>query len=182
MKFHRLPSTDHPLVHLRPLRAADIEPWANYLNLPEVYQHTSWNHPTAQELSSYLGNETNTEPSALLRLAIAEREYDTLVGTIGFHTASEQNRSAELAYDLHPSMWRKGVATASAIDLVSWAHKEANVVRVQATVLQSNAASIRVLEHVGFVREGLLDSYRIVRGNPGNFYMYAHTAGKHNTV
>ena len=176
VKFLSLPSSDHPLVCLRSLREADVEPWSQYLNLPEVYQHTSWNHPTSQELSSYLGNEIDNEPSALLRLAIADRETDQLVGTIGFHTVSEQNRSAELAYDLHPSMWHKGVATAIATVVVAWAHNETSTVRVQATVLQSNASSIRVLERVGFLREGLLRSYRVVRGKPGNFYMYAHFA------
>jgi ribosomal-protein-alanine N-acetyltransferase len=153
-----------------------MEPWSRYLGLPEVYQHTSWNHPTSQELSSYLGSDIDNEPSARLRIAIADRENDHLVGTVGFHTVSEQNRSAEIAYDLHPSMWHKGVATNIATAVVAWAHKEPEMVRVQATVLQSNASSIRVLERVGFEREGLLCAYRIVRGTPGNFYMYAHVA------
>jgi ribosomal-protein-alanine N-acetyltransferase len=154
-----------------------MEPWSRYLNIPEVYQHTSWNHPNSQDLSSYLGNEIDKEPSARLRLAIADRENDNLVGTVGFHTVSEQNKSAEIAYDLHPFMWHKGVATAIATVMVAWAHNEAEMVRVQATVLQSNASSIRVLERVGFVQEGLLRSFRIVRGTPGNFYMYAHVGG-----
>lgn len=164
-------------MYLRPLKAADLEPWSLYLNLPEVYQHTSWNHPSSQELSSYLGNEIDNDPSARLRLAIADREHDHIVGTVGFHTVSEQNRSAEIAFDLHPTMWHKGVATAIAALVVDWAHNEAGMVRVQATVLQSNASSIRVLERVGFAQEGLLRSYRMVRGAPGNFYMYAHVSG-----
>jgi ribosomal-protein-alanine N-acetyltransferase len=174
MKFQALPSTEHPLVYLRPLTEADMEPWSQYLNLPEVYHHTSWNHPSPQELLSYLGNEMDNEPSGRLRLAIADRENDHLVGTIGFHTVSEQNRSAEIAYDLHPSMWHKGLATAIATAVVAWAHNEAALLRVQATVLESNTSSIRVLQRVGFVQEGLLQSYRFVRGTPGNFYMYSH--------
>lgn len=177
VKFRSLPCTDHPLVFLRPLQPADIEPWAQYLNLPGVYRHTSWNHPSAQELSSYLGNESDGDPSARLRLAIAARDSGQLVGTVGFHTVSGQNRSAELAFDLHPLMWHKGIATAMATTVVAWAHDQAATVRVQATVLESNAPSIRVLERSHFLREGLLRSYRFVRGHPGNFYMYAHLAG-----
>ncbi|WP_425531288.1 GNAT family N-acetyltransferase [Metallibacterium scheffleri] len=60
--------------------------------------------------------------------------------------------------------------------LVSWAHSAASIVRVQATVLESNARSIAVLERCGFAREGLLRSYRKVCGRHGNFYMYAHVA------
>jgi ribosomal-protein-alanine N-acetyltransferase len=73
-------------------------------------------------------------------------------------------------------MWGKGMATAICRELVRWAHASAGIIRVQASVLESNARSIGVLERCGFVREGLLRSYRIVRGSPGNFFMYSHVA------
>ena len=72
--------------------------------------------------------------------------------------------------------WGKGIGSAVCSALVSWAHSAASIVRVQATVLESNARSIAVLERCGFAREGLLRSYRKVRGRRGNFYMYAHVA------
>lgn len=174
MQFHRLPEATHPAVRLRPLRVGDIEAWAGYLNLPQVYQHTSWNHPSAAELAPYVGNESDTDAGALLRLAIAAREDDRLVGTIGFHTVSGPNRSAELAYELHPGVWGRGIASCLVRDVVAWGHGHAGLVRIQATVLASNGASIRVLERTGFVREGLLRCYRMVRGTPGDFWMYAH--------
>ena len=43
-----------------------------------------------------------------------------------------------------------------------------------ATALESNERSARVLERCGYQREGLLRSYRLVRGQPGNFFMYSH--------
>ncbi|MEO2219574.1 GNAT family protein [Chromobacterium vaccinii] len=46
--------------------------------------------------------------------------------------------------------------------------------RIQATVLPENTRSIRVLERVGFQREGLLRSYRMVRGPSRDFWMYSH--------
>jgi [ribosomal protein S5]-alanine N-acetyltransferase len=174
MQFSSLPTTEHPLVALRPLSAVDIDPWARYLNDAAVYEHTSWNHPTPPELASYLGCEVSSDPSHRLRIAIALRQTNELVGTIGFHTVSPENRSAELAYDLDPRYWGKGLATQMAATLVRWAHQEASVFRIQATVLQSNTKSIAVLERLAFQREGLLRAYRLVRGTPGSFYMYAH--------
>lgn len=47
--------------------------------------------------------------------------------------------------------------------------------RVQATVLDANLASCRVLERCGFRREGLLAGYRLVRGQPRDVWMYALT-------
>lgn len=173
MRFRTLPQSEHPWVKLRPLCSGDLPAWSDYLNLPQVYEHTSWRHPTADELASYLGSESADDPSARLRLAIAVRDTDLLVGTIGFHSVSGVNRCAELAYDLHPSAWGKGIATGMVNTVVPWAHAQASVLRVQATVLASNVRSRQVLTRCNFVLEGLLRSYRLVRGTPGDFFMYA---------
>jgi ribosomal-protein-alanine N-acetyltransferase len=45
--------------------------------------------------------------------------------------------------------------------------------RVQATVEPCNAASQRVLEKLGFQREGLLRSYTSYRGERGDVYLYS---------
>lgn len=85
---------------------------------------------------------------------------------------------AEVVFDLSPLWWRKGIATHVCAVLVDWAHQQVGVHRVQATVLQSNLRSAAVLERCGFAFEGLLRSYRLVRGTPGDFGMYAHLAGQ----
>jgi ribosomal-protein-alanine N-acetyltransferase len=102
------------------------------------------------------------------------------VGTFGFHTVSGEHRSAELTYDLAPTHWGRGIATAAAKAFTTWAHESAGVARVQATVLQSNARSQAVLERAAFQREGLLRCYRQVRGRPGDFWMYAHVIEREN--
>lgn len=176
MQYTELPRCDHELVALRPLRAADLATWYGYLSLPEVYRHTSWNLRSAQELLPYLSAGEPPTPSSRLRLAIALRATDELIGSAGFHTVSPESRSAEIAYDLTPSMWGQGIASDVCALLTAWAHAQAGVVRVQATTLESNDRSARVLERCGYQREGLLRSYRMVRGQPGNFFMYSHLA------
>ncbi|MCY4745090.1 GNAT family protein [Pelomonas sp. UHG3] len=180
MHFRSLPIVEHDSVYVRPLSVSDMSAWASYLNNPAVYEHTSWNHPTIEDLSRYLGNETSDEPDSRLRLAIASKDGDELVGTIGFHSVAPVNKSAELAYDLNPEFWGKGIATAVGNVLVGWAHQHVGLVRVQATVLESNLRSIRTIERMGFAQEGLLKSYRHVRGTPRNFFMYARLAGSGN--
>ncbi len=174
MQFSILPQSDHPLVALRPIDAADLPVWLSYLHLPEVYEHTSWNAPTLDDLAPCVWQDAMRKPGNLLRLAVVSRSTNRLVGTLGFHTVMPTNRSAEIAYDLSPEFWGKGIATALCRLAVQWAHGHANIIRVQAVVLESNARSRRVIERAGFVREGLLRSYRMVRGTPGNFHMYAH--------
>ena len=176
MKFTALPAFEYEGVLLRALEASDIEAWYRYLSMPVVFEHTSWNLHEASELAPYAWLPEEFTPSSLLRFAIALKSTNQLVGTAGFHTVSPQNQSAEIAYDLAPELWGKGIATAVCRELVHWAHTCASVIRVQASVLQSNARSAAVLERCGFEREGLLRSYRIVRGVPSNFIMYSHVA------
>jgi len=174
--FADLPALEHDVVVIRAIEAGDIQAWYDYLCLPEVFGHTSWNVHAPDELDHYVWKREAFTPSSLLRFAIALAATGELVGTAGFHSVSPQNRTAEIAYDLAPRMWGKGIATAVCRELVRWAHTSAGVIRVQASVLETNARSARVLERCGFAREGLLRSYRLVRGTPGNFFMYSHVA------
>ena len=176
MHFTDLPNLKHDLVGLRPLEAGDINDWYDYLRLPLVYDHTSWNVQAASELSPFAWSTQEHLASSPLRFAIACKSNNQLIGTAGFHTVSPINQTAELAYDIHPEWWGQGIATAVCTELVTRAHTCASTLRVQATVLETNVRSTRVLERLGFAREGLLRSYRLVRGVPGNFYMYSHIA------
>jgi [ribosomal protein S5]-alanine N-acetyltransferase len=174
MQFSHLPKSEHTSVMVRPITKEDIEHWYAYLSVPSSVEHTSWNLHSADELLPYVWNAELPTPSLRLRLAIADRKTDRLVGTVGFHTVSPENQSAEIAYDLAPSVRGKGIATYACSLLVGWAHTHVGLIRVQATVLESNNRSMAVLERCGFEREGLLRSYRMVRGHTGNFCMYSH--------
>jgi [ribosomal protein S5]-alanine N-acetyltransferase len=174
MQFHALPECDHALVALRPIEAGDLSSWYEYLSLPVVFEHTSWNVASAAELAPYVWTSEASAASSFLRFAIVLRSNNQLVGSAGFHTVSPRNKTAELAYDLAPGVWGKGIATHVCAKLVQWAHADVGMVRVQATVLDSNTRSARVLQRCGFEREGLLRSYRMVRGRPGDFNMHAH--------
>ena len=177
MLFSDLPTIQHPDVCVRPIQANDLAVWAGYLRDPLVYEHTSWNLGSDSELEKYVWQAQSHTPDSLLRLAIACVHSDRLVGTFGFHTVLGVHRSAELAYDLAPTHWNRGIAVTAARAFTGWAHSSAGVIRVQATVLQTNTRSKQVLERSGFVQEGLLRSYRQVRGRSGDFWMYAHIDG-----
>lgn len=101
MKFAGLPTLSHPLVVLRPLTAADIQTWYDYLSLPEVYGETSWNLQSSTELEPYVWREEAFTPSSMLRFAIALRSSNQLVGTTrAWYRWIPVHRTAEITYDL----------------------------------------------------------------------------------
>lgn len=158
---------------LRQLVRADIEAWYEYLKLPEVYEQTSWNlHSSKDLLPLFEGFESESMDSPR-RLAIVDDQTKSLVGTIGFHTVSDINRTAEIAYDFSPRYWGRGLATVACNTITTWSFEEYGFLRVQATVLQMNARSKRVIERCGFSYEGVLRSFRLVRGTPKDFDLYS---------
>ncbi|PXX43278.1 GNAT family N-acetyltransferase [Undibacterium pigrum] len=163
----------HKDVSLRNIRRSDAQAWYDYLKNPDVIRHTSWNLHNAEDLLAQFSLYESDEMNSPIRLAIVSKEHDSLIGTVGFHTISDINRSAELAYDLAPEYWGKGVMQPAALALCDWGFRQAGYNRIQATVLETNSHSIQLLERMGFEREGYLRAFRMVRGTPGNFWMYA---------
>lgn len=174
MIFPALPESRDPRVVLRPLEATDLPAWYAYLSQPRVYEHTSWNLSGVDDLAPVVTAMAFPTPDSPLRLAICTRGDGILAGTIGFHSVYWPDRRAEIAYDLAPGFWGQGIATAMVNLMTAWAHADVGLQRVQATVLTSNARSQAVIARCGFEFEGILRQYRMVRGQPGDFAMYAH--------
>lgn len=60
--------------------------------------------------------------------------------------------------------------------VTEWSFANLRYIRVQAVVLETNRASERVLQKALFQYEGPLRWFRMVRGRPSNFKMYARIA------
>jgi RimJ/RimL family protein N-acetyltransferase len=143
---------------------------------PAVYQDTSWNLTSADCLQPLFDSYESKDLESQIRFAVIANADQRLVGTFGFHTISRANRTAELAFDLCPSVWGQGIAQSLCETAVQWAFERLEFVRVQAVVLETNVRSANTLERSGFQREGYLRHYRQVRGQPGNFWMFSKTA------
>jgi [ribosomal protein S5]-alanine N-acetyltransferase len=167
------PSSEIPGFYLRQLKRSDVVEWYAYLSLPTVVEHTSWNLRGPNDLQALYDSCESQAPESPCRLAIVDEEANRLIGTIGFHAISDVNRSGELAFDFAPDYWGRGIGSAMCRTVTQWSYLALNFVRVQATVLQTNLASERVLHKCGFTYEGLLRGYRMVRGSPGDFKMYS---------
>ncbi len=159
-------------LRLRPLRDADAAAWYAYLSDDNVTRHTSWQLDGPDALVRLIRGYADPVATHAMRLAIVEAD-DRLIGTIGLNEITPGARRAEIAYDLAPSHWRRGIASRACEAVTGWALQTLGLARVQATVLDTNTASAGVLERCRFQREGLLHHYRQVRGEPRHFWIYA---------
>ncbi|KKB64932.1 GCN5 family acetyltransferase [Robbsia andropogonis] len=176
MKILHPPICRHPGVTLRQLERSDAAAWYAYLRLQVVFEHTSWNLSSECDLLPLFDNIESSAPQSDRRLAIVDSGSLELIGTVGFHTVSDINKTAEIAYDLTPTMWGKGIARAVCATVTSWAFEHLGWVRVQGTVLETNRRSQKVLKSCGYAYEGRLRAYRMVRGTPGDFALFSRLA------
>jgi len=158
--------------HLRAIQESDLPHWLNYLQKDPVLQGVSWRPQATQDLAEFVHSTDVHRAGAQVRFAIARMADETFLGTVGLHSISIPHRSAEVAYDLHPDAWGRGIATAACRAVVAWAMAQ-GLYRLQATVLVGNQASVRVLERSGFELEGHLRAYRWVEGLARDALIYS---------
>lgn len=159
---------------MRPLRDADAVALYDYLRDPAVTERTSYPAVTMPMVEAMIERSSSRwaagEPS---RWGIALQHDDGLIGTCGFNDWSEAHRRAELAFDLAPAHWGKGLMRRAVVAALDWIFQGDQALRVHAYVRVDNGRSTQLLERAGFAREGCLRSYRVCRGQPRDFYVYS---------
>jgi len=82
-----------------------------------------------------------------------------LIGTCGYCRWNKQHHWAEIGYDLWPDHWGQGLMPEALRALLRYGFQEMELNRIEATTHTENRRSQRVLEKLGFQREGLLREY-----------------------
>jgi [ribosomal protein S5]-alanine N-acetyltransferase len=106
------------------------------------------------------------------RLAMDRVDDQAFIGWCGLTRWNPDYRSASLGYCLDEAAWGHGYATEAARALLRWAFDTLDLNRVQAETDTRNVASARVLEKLGFVREGTLREDCVVNGEVSDSWVY----------
>jgi ribosomal-protein-alanine N-acetyltransferase len=83
-----------------------------------------------------------------------------------------------LGYHLDMEHWNKGIMTEALRAVIKYLYTQTDAYRLQATVHKDHDVSIRLLEKVGFRREGLLRGRAHWHGRFCDLYMYALLRGE----
>ena len=106
------------------------------------------------------------------RLAVDRVSDGTFIGWCSLSRWNPDYRSASLGYCFDDAAWGHGYATEAAGVLLRWAFGTLDLNRVQAETDTRNVASARVLEKLGFVREGTLREDCVVNGEVSDSWVY----------
>ncbi|PWI46175.1 GNAT family protein [Streptomyces sp. ICBB 8177] len=106
------------------------------------------------------------------RLAVDRLSDGAFIGWCTLNSWNPEFRSASLGYCFGEAAWGQGYATEAARALLGWAFDTLDLNRVQAEADTRNVASARVLEKLGFVREGTLREDCVVNGDVSDSWVY----------
>ncbi len=107
-----------------------------------------------------------------VRWGIALKGEKKIIGTIGFNNFKKEHR-ANIGYDLQYKYWNKGYMTESLNAVIEFGFNVLKVNRIEAEVMPGNIGSERVLEKLGFAKEGILRQWMYWNGNHHDMSMYS---------
>lgn len=85
---------------------------------------------------------------------LIDKETWTAVGQMGFKGLPDEEGGLELGYGVNTSLQGRGYTTEMVSHLSQWALKQPDINHIKAECLDTNLASVRVLEKCHFVRVG----------------------------
>jgi RimJ/RimL family protein N-acetyltransferase len=119
-----------------------------------------WSRPPIREIAEARASVERARglfaARAALRWSITHPEDDRMVGHLSLFNFSEQSGRADIGYGLVREHWGRGLMHEALTAVVDFAFGPLGLRRLEADIDPRNQASLRVLERLGFTREGLL--------------------------
>lgn len=153
-----------------PSDAASLARHANdrdiWLNLRDRFPH-----PYGQaDAEAYIARVAADDPTTSFAIVVD----DSAVGGVGLMLGHDIERvSAEIGYWLGRAYWGRGIMTDAVRAATDYAFGTLDLRRVFAVPFAHNVASQRVLEKVGYVREGAMRRCAIKDGRLIDQFLYA---------
>lgn len=143
---------------IRLIELSDLDSIHKLHSLPETDEYNTLGIPKSVE-----------ETKSVIEPWIAENEGDSIknytfaiesnlnndfIGLFGLKLGNEKYKRGEVWYKIHSDYWNKGIATEVLAKMIDYGFDELNLHRIQAGCAVENIGSIKVLDKVGFIREG----------------------------
>jgi RimJ/RimL family protein N-acetyltransferase len=150
---------------LRRFRSSDAESLAAYRSDPDVARYQSWTAPvTLERARAIVVSLAAGDPAqpGWFQYAIERTEDKAHIGDIGVDLHENRMR-AEIGFTLATAYQGRGYAAEAVRAVLDHLFRVRGLHKVTAETDARNAASARLLQRVGFTREGLLRSHTWIK-------------------
>ncbi|KAK6915485.1 GNAT domain [Dillenia turbinata] len=162
---------DSSRITLRPFKLTDVDDFLTWGSDDQVIRPLRWTTiSTMEEAFNFIKDVCIPHPWRR-SICIDDRS----IGFISVFPGSGDDRCrADMGYAIATKYWGQGITTIAVKMAVPLVFKELpDLVRLQAHTAIENKASQRVLEKVGFCKEGVLRKYTYLKGNIKDLAMYS---------
>lgn len=157
VSFDPFPTLETPRLVLRQIVAEDLQSLFRMQSDPEVVRYFGRPpDPSPEETKKRVDTiMTGVREGTSIRWALTLRDSGKFIGSGGFWKWDKGHRWAEIGYELAPAQWGKGLMPEAIAAMLRFGFERMELHRVEANLDPANVASRRVLEKLGFVREGV---------------------------
>ncbi len=154
----RLPTLPAGRLRLRWLEPRDVDALLEIFGDPAVMRY--WSSPplpdrrAAEDLLAEI--RACFERRELFQWGVALAESDRVIGTCTLAWLHAESRRAELGFALGRTHWGHGYMSEALVALLDFAFGPLGLRRLEADIDPRNESSLRLVERLGFRREGLL--------------------------
>ena len=171
----RFPELSTNRLILRKMEKTDAKTLFQFWSDHEVTKYMNMNSFKNIEQAFYMINFLNNlfRNKEGIRWGIVRKEDNTLIGTCGFNTWIKRSSRGEIGYELGQEYWGNGYATEALKEVIRFGFEETQLNRVEAFVVSEASRSIRILEKLGFNKEGTLREYGYWNNRYWNEHIYS---------
>ncbi|MGI2328387.1 GNAT family N-acetyltransferase [Planococcus sp. YIM B11945] len=162
-------------LYLRTVVEEDARSMMVYLSDPEVMKYYGLDpfEHIEEALSEVVWYQSIFKDQTGMRWAITLKGQDEMIGSCGFLNHSSKNHRADIGYELAKSHWGKGLMHEALAAVIQYGFEQWQLQRIQALIEPPNSSSIKTVEKLGFMQEGLLRSYEFTGRKFDDLYMYS---------
>lgn len=161
---------------VRRFRDEDLETFLDIRNDPEVARYQSWESVSTSLGRAFIKDMKRLEPGLpdeWFQFAVEHKETGELIGDCALKVDGADPPQAEIGYTLARAYQGKGLAQEMVSAVLALAFSQFNVHRVIAQLDVRNDASAKLLERLGFRREGHFIQAMWFKGAWSDEYLYA---------
>lgn len=160
---------------LRPIEKEDNEQIFDYRADLETNKYQGWIPKTLNDVNEFISKNPDefNKPETWFQLVIIEKSTNKIIGDIGIHFIDSDNHQSEIGCTLNKEYHGKGFATETMRATAGFLFNKLDKHRIVTSIDPQNIDSIKLVERLGFRKEGHFKESLFIDGEWVDDIVYA---------
>lgn len=128
----------------------------NYRSDAEANKFQNWIPETLEDVEQFIerNNKEFNQPESWYQVLITEKDTKAVIGDIGIHFFGAENLQVELGITLNKDFQGRGYASEALKGVINFLFSDLKKHRIMASIDPENIDSLKLMERIGFRKEG----------------------------